>query len=115
MEPTPERRVLPAAQEAVGGARIVVDAHARVSLQDAGEQHFYIAVVAVVVLGDRAFQPGVVLLARDLPRLLLAQGFVGLGHLPEPREDEAELDRHRLLAPERAVVVENRGSPRRPD
>jgi len=30
------------------------------------------------------------------------------GHLGEPAEDEPELDRHRLLTPQRAVIVEHR-------
>ena len=102
-----EGRVLPAAQEGVGGARVVLDALAGERLEDAAHQHLHVAVVAVVVLRDRLAEPGVVLLVRGLPRLSCPQRLVLLGHLGEAPEDEAELDRHRLLAPERAVVVED--------
>ena len=55
-----------------------------------------------------AAEPAVVALVGGLPGLALAQRRVGLGHLDEPAQDEVELDRHRLLAPQRAVVVEHR-------
>jgi hypothetical protein len=41
-------------------------------------------------------------------RLALTQRLVGLDHLDESAQDEVELDRHRLLAPQRSVVVEHR-------
>ena len=40
------------------------------------------------------------------PGLSVAQLGISPGHLREAAEDEIELDRHRLLAPQRAVVVE---------
>jgi hypothetical protein len=43
-----------------------------------------------------------------LPWLAVAQRRVLLGHGGQALEDEAELDRHRLLAPQGAVVVEHR-------
>ena len=102
--------MLPGPQEGVGGARVVLDALAGEGLQHAGHQHTQVAVVAVVVLRDRVAQPGVVLLVGGLPGLLRAQRLVLLRHLGEPHQDEAELDRHRLLAPEGAVVVVDRDS-----
>ena len=105
VERAAERRVLAAAQERVGGARVVLDVLAGEGLQHAAHQHAQVAVVAVVVLVDRPAEPRVVLVVRRLPRLLRAQRLVLLRHLGEAHEDEAELDRHRLLAPERAVVV----------
>ena len=52
-------------------------------------------------------EPGEVALVGRLPRLALAQPRVGLGHLDHPAQEEAELDRCRHLAPQRAVVVEH--------
>ena len=100
-----EGRVLPRAQESVGCPRVVLDALAGERLQDAAHQHRQLAVVAVVVLRDRLAEPRVVLLVRRLPRLAGSEGLILAGHLGEAHEDEAELDRHRFLAPERAVVV----------
>ena len=68
---------------------------------------FTSAVVALVVLRDRAAEP------RESPSWAAFHGWrsrsdvVRLGHRREALEDEAELDRHRLLAPQRAVVVED--------
>ena len=67
----------------------------------------HVAVVAVVVLDHRLAEPGVVLSLRGHPGLLVPQRRVLLGHLGQPLEDEPELDRHRLLTPQRAVVVEH--------
>ena len=105
VERAAERRVLAGPQERVGGARVVLDALAGEGLEHAAHQHTQVGVVAVVVLVDRPAEPRVVLVVRGLPRLLRAQRLVLLGHLGEAHQDEAELDRHRLLAPERAVVV----------
>ena len=102
-----ERRVLPGPQERVGRPRVLLDALAGERLEDAAHQHLQLAVVAVVVLRDRPPSQRVVLLVGGLPRLALSQRLVLLGHLGQTREDEAELDRHRLLAPEGAVVVED--------
>jgi hypothetical protein len=66
----------------------------------------HVRVIAAVVLDHRCAEPAEVALVGRLPGLLVAQRRVGLGHLREPPEDEVELDRHRLLAPQRAVVVE---------
>ncbi len=69
----------------------------------------HVGVVAGVVLGHQRAEPGVVVLGDGLPRLALrAASGSAVGHLGEAAEDEVELDRHRLLAPQRAVVVEHR-------
>jgi hypothetical protein len=101
-------RVPALVEEAVGGLLVGLDVHARERLQDAGQHHLEVAVVAGVVPGDDLAQPGVVAVVGRLPGLALAQGGVLGGHGGQPLEDEAELDRHRLLAPQRAVVVEHR-------
>ena len=97
--------MLAGSEERVGGLRVVLDALARERLEEPAHEHGEVAVVAVVVLVDRSAEPRVVLLVRGLPRLFRAQRLVLLGHLGEAHQHEAELDRHRLLAPERAVVV----------
>ena len=90
-----------------GGVHVLVDGLPGERLQEPSDQHLHVAVVALVVLVDHAAEPRVVLLVRRFPWLLLAERGVRRGHLREPLQDEAELDRHRLLAPERAVIVEN--------
>ena len=86
----------------------VVDADAGVGGDHAAEERAHVGVVAGVVLLQHRSEPAEVPLVRRLPRLLLAERRVGLGHLVEPAQDEVGLNRHRLLAPERAVVVEDR-------
>ena len=103
-----ERRVLRRAQERVGLLLEVVDADARVGGDHAAQERPHVGVVAGVVLHHHLSQPGVVALVRRLPGLLVAERRVGLRHLVEPAQDEVGLDRQRLLAPERAVVVEDR-------
>jgi hypothetical protein len=49
-----------------------------------------------------------VVLVRRLPGLERPQRLVLLGQLRKAAQDEVELDRDGLLAPERAVVVEDR-------
>ncbi len=89
-----------------GRGYVVVDRHAAEGLQHPAHQHLHVAVVTVVVLRDDVAEPGVVLVVRRLPRLLGAQRRIRLGHRSQPLQDEPELDRHWLLAPQRAVVVE---------
>ncbi len=60
----------------------------------------------MVVLDHRLAQPAEVVLVGRLVRLLLAQRRVGLGQLGESAQREVELNRDRLLRPQRAVVVE---------
>ena len=103
-----EGRMLRAAQERVRLRLEVLDADAGVGGQDAAAQRPHVGVVARVVLGHERAEPGVVALVGGLPRLALAQLRVRLRHLDEAAKDEVELDRHRLLAPQRAVVVEHR-------
>jgi hypothetical protein len=95
-------------EERSSGRRVLVDRLSRRRLQKPAEQDFHVAVVARVVLLDHVAEPRVVLIVRRLPGLLVAERLVLLGHLRQPLEDGAELDRHRLLAPERPVVVEDR-------
>jgi hypothetical protein len=94
-------------EEAVGGGLVVLDVHAREGLQHPAHEHLHVAVVAVVVLGDDVAQPAVVPVVGGLPGLAAVQLGVLFGHGGQPLEDEAELDRHRLLAPQGAVVVEH--------
>ena len=68
----------------------------------------HVGVVTCVVLVDHRAQPPVVMLMRGLPGLVAAQPRVGLRHLGQPAENEVSLDRHGLLAPQGAVVVEDR-------
>ncbi len=103
-----ERRVLRVGEERGRARLILVDRPAAECLQDASHQQLHVAVVAVVVLRDRAAEPGVVVLVGRLPRLTLTERGVRLRHLGQPLQDERELDRQRLLAPQRAVVVEDR-------
>jgi hypothetical protein len=99
---------MPRAVQKLLGARLeVLDADAVERRQDAARQDPHVAVVAGVVLGDHRAQPGVVAFVGRLPRLPIPQPGVGLGHLDEPAQDEVELDRHRLLAPQGPVVVEH--------
>ena len=96
------------AQEALRGPLEVFDTHSRVGRQDAAEQHLDLAVIARVVLGHHGVQPFAVLFAGRLPGLAIAQRRIGLTHLGQSTQDEVRLDRQRLLAPQRAVVVEHR-------
>jgi hypothetical protein len=107
-EPPAERRVGRVVQERRGSGRELLDRLTAVGPEDALHQDLHVRIVARVVLLDRAAEPGVVLFAGRLPRLLLPQRLVGLGHRRQSLEDEAELDRHGLLTPERPVVVEDR-------
>ena len=101
---------LRAAQERVRGGFEVLDAHAVVRGENAARQDLDVAVVPRVVLVHQPAEPGEVLVVRRLPRLFLAQRRSLLGHRGEPAQDEVGLDRHRLLAPEGAVVVEDSDS-----
>ena len=105
-EEAADRRVRRAVDE-VGGLRaVLVDGEPGERRQDAGHQHLHLAVVAGVVLRHDVAQPLHVVLVRGLPRLPGAERLVERRHLGEALEDEGELDRQRLLAPQRAVVVE---------
>jgi hypothetical protein len=100
--------VLRRPQERIGLRLEVVDADPLVGGEDTSQEGAHVRVVARVVVIEHLSQPGVVTLVRRLPRLAVAQLRVGLRHLVQPAEDEVGLDRHRLLAPQGAVVVEDR-------
>jgi hypothetical protein len=53
-------------------------------------------------------EPLVVLVVGRLPGLAGAQRGVLVGHGDQPAQDKVQLDGHRLLAPQGAVVVEHR-------
>jgi hypothetical protein len=92
---------------AVGGGLVVLDVHARERLEEPGQQDLQVGVVAGVVPGHDLVKPAVVPVVGGLPGLAVAQPRVLVGHGGQPLEDEAELDGHRLLAPQGAVVVEH--------
>jgi len=66
-----------------------------------------LGIVTLVVAGDYPTQPGVVPVVRRPPGLPLAQGRRRLRHRGQSLQDEPELDRHRLLAPQCAVGIED--------
>jgi hypothetical protein len=76
--------------------------------QHASRQRRHVGVVAGIVLADHRGQPAVVALIGRFPRLTGAEFLVGRGHLGQATQDEVELDRHGLLDPQGAVVVEHR-------
>ena len=95
------------AQERVRLRLEVVDADSRVRGEHAAEERAHVRVVAGVVLGH-APRPARRSRARTPPSTAaVAQLGIRLGHLGEPAQDEVGLDRQRLLAPQRAVVVED--------
>jgi hypothetical protein len=94
-------------QEVLGGFLVGVDRHPAERFENGRHEIADAAVVALIVSGHDVTEPGVIAPIRCLPRLLRAQRRIGLGHTRQPLQDEAELDGHRLLAPQRAVVVED--------
>jgi hypothetical protein len=99
--------VLRGAQEAVRGLLEVLHADPVVGRQDAARECSHVGVVTGVVLIHQGTEPAVVTLGYSLPWLPFSQ-LRPLGHhLRQAPQDEVELDRHRLLAPQRAVVVEH--------
>jgi hypothetical protein len=100
-------RILRAAQVSLGLACEFLDGVAGIGRQQPGGQQLQVAVVAVVVLGDDAGHPCVVALHHGLPGLAPAQRRVRGGLAGDVGQLEAHLDRHRLLAPQGAVVVEH--------
>ena len=93
-------------EELVDLGAVLFDRHVGERRGHRTHQQAQVAVVAVVVLDHRLTEPAQVVLVRRLVRLLVAQLRVGLGHLGESPQREVELDRDRLLRPQRAVVVE---------
>jgi hypothetical protein len=86
---------------------VVLDAHAPERLTHGAHHELEVAVIALVVLVHGGSQPSMVLLVGRLERLAAAERGVVLGHRRPATEGEIELDRHRLLAPQRPVVVED--------
>jgi len=103
-----ERRVSRAAEEGIRSLLEVLDADPGECGQDPARQDPHVGVVPRVVLDHDRTEPTEVALEGGLPRLTVAQLRLSRGHLDEAAEDEVELDRHGLLAPQRAVVVEHR-------
>ncbi len=95
------------AQERVRLRLELLDADPRVGCEDACRKRAHVRVVARVVLGHQLGEPTVIALVCSFPRLALPQLGLRFGHRYEPPENEVELDRHRLLAPQRTVVVEH--------
>jgi len=60
-------------EEGVGGGLVVLDPHARERLEDPSHQDLQVAVVAVVVPGDDAAQPAIVLVVGGFPGLAVSQ------------------------------------------
>ena len=94
-------------QELVRGDRVLLHGHPVERLQEPAEQHLHVAVVAVIVLGDNLTQPRIVALVARPSTAADPSARVLLGHLGQPLEHETQLDRHRFLTPQRAVVVEH--------
>jgi hypothetical protein len=68
------------------GGLIVLHRPAPESLEHSPHQHFDVAVVSMVVLGDGFAEPGVVQLARRLPGLALAERPISRRHRCQPPE-----------------------------
>jgi len=99
--------MLRSAQERIGLRFEVLDADPVVGGKNAGHKRRHVGVVACVVLGEHLAEPAIVTLIRRLPGLAAAQPGIGLRHLGQSAENEVSLDRHRLLAPQGAVIVED--------
>jgi hypothetical protein len=97
-----------AAQEGVRQLFEVFDADAGVDGQDALHQCPHVGVVTRVVLGHERAEPTEVVFKEGLPWLAFAQLRLRRRHFREAAKNEVQLDRHRLLAPQGAVVVEDR-------
>ena len=94
-------------QESVRLGLEVLDADPLVGSEDAPGERVHVRVVARIVVSHQLPEPAIVALIRRLPRLAVTQVRVGLRHLAQPAENEIGLDRHRLLTPQGAVVVEH--------
>ena len=99
---------LASAKKAIDAAAVLLDGDLVMGREYRSHQRFQVGVVTLVMLGDRIAQPLQVAGVGGFVRLLIAQRQVRLGLLLESPEQEVELDVHRLLAPQRAVVVEHR-------
>ena len=99
--------MLRAAQEAVGGILEVLDADSGIGRQDAPRQQPHIGVVAGIVLIHQSPEPAMVALGHGLPGLLGSKLRLRRHHLGETPKDEIQLNRHRLLTPQGAVIVEH--------
>ena len=99
---------LASAKKVSTAATVLLDGDLVMGREYRSHQRFQVGVVTLVVLGDGIAQPLQVAGVGGLVRLLSAQRRVRLGLLLESPEQKVELDVHRLLAPQRAVVVEHR-------
>jgi hypothetical protein len=75
--------------------------------RDGLQEQLHVPVVALVVLDHRGVELVHVVLVGGLPRLAAAERRILGCLLRESPQDEVQLDRDRLLAPEGAVVVED--------
>jgi hypothetical protein len=85
----------------------VLDRHPLERLRHGGHEDAEVGVIAAVVLDHRRPERAVVLGQRRSVRLVVGEAGVGLGLVGHAVEREVELDRDRLLGPQRAVVVED--------
>ena len=92
----------------VGGLVLEV-LHGDVSepLEHSPKEFLQILVVAVVVLGHRIVDPGLVTVGDRLPRLGVSQRRIGFDHCRQSVGDEHPLH-HGLLTPQGAIVVDGR-------
>jgi hypothetical protein len=103
-----ELGVLGGGQERLRRPFEILDGRVRISGEEATGHLEKFAVVASIVLGNDAAQPGVVSFDDGLPGLAGAERWIAGRHLADAAKQEIGLDRQRLFAPERAVVVEHR-------
>ncbi len=100
--------MLAPSHERSGDRLELLDRAALVGLEETAGHHLQVAVVALVVLRDGPAEP-----ARSPSRTTAFHGWRSRSDgsasaiVRQPPEEEVDLDRHRLLAPERAVVVED--------
>ena len=105
--PARERRMLCGTEESVCLALKVLHADSLVRSEDSARERSHVRVVARVVIGHHLSEPAIVALERRLPGLALLQLRLRVRHRDKTPKNEVELDRHRLLAPQRPIVVEH--------
>jgi hypothetical protein len=100
--------VLCGANEAVRGLLEILHSDPGVGREDASGEQPQVGVIAGVVLIHQRTEPAVVAFGHCFPGLLRNELGLRRRHLREASQDEIQLDRHRLLAPQGAIVVEHR-------